>query len=122
MKSYPVIQGFFDKIHDIFGSRNLNPLTKQFYTHGIPKGPTWNFWCFQPQPSHLPKVAKRRLEVPNPDAEVLLEIWSSDVTGDELMSSVPGIYKIGFFGFKTGWCFWKELPGFGEWTWFMEWE
>jgi len=26
-------------------------------------------------------------EVPNPDAEVLLEIWSSDVTGDELMSS-----------------------------------
>ena len=42
-----------------------------------------------------PSQNPNTFEVPNPDAEVLLEIWSSDVTGDELMSSVPGIYKIG---------------------------
>ena len=62
-------------------------------------GPTRNF-CFFPT-STLFQTPKRRLEVPNPDAEVLLEIWSSDVTGDELMSSVPGIYKIGFQWFQN---------------------
>ena len=65
-------------------------------THGIRKGPTRNFWVFSnPPPSQTPSPNVGP-EVPNPDAEVLLEIWSSDVTGDELMSSVPGIYiKLG---------------------------
>ncbi len=44
-----------------------------------------------PNPKIHPAILS---EVPNPDAEVLLEIWSSDVTGDELMSSVPRFWMV----------------------------